>query len=164
MKTITAAKATLSPDGKTLTAVFDVADQPFNALLTTRVSHTFINPLHSAHHRRIQSSNAAVFCESRQTKAAILNEALAEVFAALDPATTFAPQLKQYDGKVNVISETPVTLQWQVSDDGKTWSDIPGATGPTLDDAATKPGQWSQLVITNSTGRTVSQPCHKPSK
>ena len=125
MKTITAAKATLSADGKTVTAVFDVSDQPFNSLLTTRVSHGFVNPLHPAHHRRIQSSNAAVFCEARGAKAAIMNEALADVFAALEPKTTFLPQLKKTpNGTIQVISETPVTLQWQSSVDGRTWVDI----------------------------------------
>ena len=165
MKTITTAKATLSADGKTITAVFDVADQPFNSLLTTRVSHPYSNPLHPAHHRRIQSSNAAVFCEAPGVKAAILNDALADLFASLEPKTTFLPQLKKTaDGTVQVISETPVTMQWQVSADGKTWTNIPGATSGTLDPNATKPGEWAQLVITNSTGSTVSKPAQKPLK
>ena len=167
MKTITSSKSTLSADGKELTIVCQVSDQPFNSLLTTRVSHGFVNPLHQAHPRRIQSSNAAVFCEApagkgKTAKAAIMNEVLADIFAALEPLTTFAPQLKKMaDGTVHVISETPVTFQWQVSTDKVNWKDIPGATAATLDAAATTVGDWSRLVITNATGTTITNPTQK---
>ena len=168
MKTITSAEATLSADGKTLTVICDVSEQPFNSLLTTRNSHFHINPLHDAHPRRIQSSNAAIFCEAptpdhKTAKAAILNEAVAAIFAVLEPQTTFLPQLKKMDtGAIHVISEIPVTFQWQVSDDNKTWMDIAGQTGANLDDAATQPGQWSRLVITNAAGSTIGPPLQKP--
>lgn len=167
MKTIINSKSTLSADGKELTIVCQVSDQPFNSLLTTRVSHGFVNPLHQAHPRRIQSSNAAVFCEApagngKTAKAAIMNEVLADIFAALEPLTTFPPQLKKLaDGTVHVISETPVKFQWQKSADGKVWSDISGATAGTLDDAATIAGEWSRLVMTNSTGTTITKPTQK---
>lgn len=167
MKTITSSKSTLSADGKELTIVCQVSDQPFNSLLTTRVSHAYSNPLHQAHPRRIQSSNAAVFCEGpcgngKTAKAAIMNEVLAEIFAALEPMTTFAPQLKKTaDGTVHVISETPVTFQWQVSADNKAWADIAGATAAMLDDSTIPAGQWTRLVMTNSTGATMTKPKQK---
>ena len=158
----------MSEDGKKLTVVFDVAEQPFNSLLTTRVSHAYVNPLHQAHPRRFQSSNAAVFCEApagdgTTATAAILNEVLADIFAALEPKTSFVPQLKKMDtGKVHVVSELPVTFQWQVSSDGNQWTDIAGATAQNLDDAATQPGQWARLVITNKKGATITKPVQKP--
>lgn len=159
MKTITQGKATLSPDGKTLTVVFDVADQPFNSLLTTRVSHGYSNPLHTKHPRRIQSSNAAVFCEAPGVKAAILNEALIDIFNGFAPDTSFVPQLKKVDsGAINVISELPVIFQWESSADGKTWANIAGANSAKLDTAAIPAGTWKRLVIANAKGKTISTP------
>jgi len=167
MKTIISSKSTMSADGKELTIVCQVSDQPFNSLLTTRVTHAYSNPLHQAHPRRIQSSNAAVFCEApagggKTAKAAVLNEVLAEIFAALEPRTTFLPQVKKAaDGTTHVISETPVTFQWQASTDNVNWKDIPGQTDGNLAPSATADGEWSRLVITNSTGSTVTKPTKK---
>lgn len=158
----------MSADGKTLTIVCEVAEQPFNSMLTTRVTHSYINEMHQAHQRRIQSSNAAIFCEApggngATVKAAILNEALADIFAALEPLTTFLPQLKKLDdGKVHVISETPVTFQWQISTDGKTWSDLTGETKSNITEGLIKPGEWSRLAMTNSTGTNISKAVQKP--
>ena len=163
MKIITGAKCTISADGKTITAVMDVDEQPFNSMLLTRVSHGYANPLHPAHHRRIQSSNAAVFLESTDERAAIANEALVDIFNTFAPNTTFLPQLKKVDsGEIHVISELPVTFQWQSSTDNKTWADIAGATAAKLDESIIKPGDWFRLVITNAKGQSIVAPMKKP--
>ena len=159
MKTLINPQTTVSADGKTATIVVQIADVAFNALLTTRVTHGHINPINRAHPRRIQSSNQSVFLEAPGVKVAIPNETLAAIFSVIEPKTTFAPVLKKNkDGTVSIISETPVTLQWQVSADAKTWSDIAGATSATLADGLVKLGEWKRLTATNASGKFESRP------
>jgi len=163
MKTLIQPQVTVAEDGKSATIVVQIVDVPFNALLTTRVSHGHLNPDNMAHPRRIQSSNQAVFLEAPGVKVAMPNETIAAIFAAIEPKTTFAPVLKKdKDGSIKVISETPVKLQWQVSDDGKSWTDVAGANAPVLQSCNIKPGQWKRLTATNAAGKLESKPIQIP--
>ena len=176
MITLLSPKTVVAADGKSCTVTMDIVDQPFNALLVTRVTHHHTNPDNPAHPRRIQSSSEAVFLESPKFKGAIPNETIAAIFAAIAPQSTFAPTVSQSkDGKITVASETPITMQWQVTDEVKPkplisgeprpnviWTDILGATESVLPDDAIKPGQWKRLVVTNATGRFESRPVQRP--
>jgi hypothetical protein len=176
MKTLINEKVVLSADGKSVTIIADVVDQPFSGLLVTRVSHHHVNPDNIKHPRRIQSSNEAVFMEAPGTKAAIPNKFIAAIFAAIEPKTTFAPIFKKTSvpGDVQIISETPVTYQWQVSDDAfpkatadrtppppAVWADISGEINPKTDLASVKLGQWIRCVASNASGKTISKPAQK---
>jgi hypothetical protein len=163
MKTLINPQVTVAEDGKSATIVVQIVDAPFNGLLTTRTTHTHLNPDNMAHPRRIQSSNQAVFLEAPGVKVAMLNETIAAIFAAIEPKTTFAPVLKkEKDGTIKVLSETPVKLQWQVSDDGKAWTDVAGANARVMQSGDIKPGQWKRLVATNATGKFESRPVQIP--
>ncbi len=176
MITLLNPRTVVAADGKSCTVTLDIVDQPFNAMLVTRVSHHHTNPDNPAHPRRIQSSSEAVFLESPKFKGAIPNDTIAAIFAAIAPQSTFAPAVSQSkDGKITVASETPVTLQWQVTDEVKphpqvsggprpevVWTDIPGATSGALADDAIKPGQWKRLVAINASGRFESRPVQRP--
>ena len=173
MKTLTNPRTTISTDGKTATIVVDIEDLQFNAMLTTRVSHGHLHPEHMAHPRRIQSSNAAVFLESPGAKVAITNDTLAAIISVIEPRTSFAPVFKKSSvpGNVKVVSETPVTFQWQISDNAfpegiypppvAVWSNIDGATAETLDESKVPVGKWIRCIATNATGSTITKPAKK---
>ena len=169
MKTLKNPKCELSADGKQITIVADVVDQPFNGLLVTRVSHGHLNPDHSQHPRRIQSSSEAVFCESSRGKFAMPNDVFAAIAAACEPGTTFPPHFKKSSkpGSVEVVSELPFTLQWQISDNADphgtypppvaVWTDIAGADKPTLDESAIPVGKFIRCKATNAAGTTITR-------
>ena len=171
MKTLIEPQITV--DGDKITIVAKIVDQPFNGLLVTRVSHGHLNPDHPNHPRRIQSSNEAVFVESHRAKFSMPNDFVIAIATAVEPATSFAPLFKKHSvpGNVEVVSESPVSYQWQVSDNAfptgtfplppAIWNDISGATNATLDESTIKPGQWIRCVTKNATGTTTSQPAQK---
>ena len=176
MKTIINPRTVVAPDGKSAVITVDIVDQPFNAMLITRVTHTHLNPTNVKHPRHIQSSSEAVFVRSRNGTAAMPNDTVIEIFAAIEPATTFAPVFKKNATPVSVAvaSELPATFQWQISDyvssaptpppASAKWSDIPGATNAKLDESALKDGQWVRCVASNAVGSTASQPVQFVSK
>ena len=162
-------------EGK-ITIVADIQDVPFNGLLTTRVSHMHINPDNMEHHRRIQSSSECVFCEFNGGKLAIPNEVIAKIAAYAAPESSFTPKFKRGSTPKGVViaSETPVSIQWQISDDAfpmatkpdtlppeAIWNDIPGATSEKLDDSFVKSGQWVRCVATNLAGKTITKAVKK---
>lgn len=174
MKTIKNPIVTLSPDGKKVTIVCDVVWQEVNHMLTTRVSHGHLNSEHVKHPRVVQSSNTATFLKSRHGHFSMPNEVLVAIAAAVEPRTTFAPQFKRTSkpGCVECVSETPVTYQWQISDDAfptgtfgnvpvAVWTDIAGATSATLDENLIADKKWIRCVATNATGSTVTKPAQK---
>ena len=158
MKSIQKCTFNIAADGKSGTMAFEIVDAPFNRLLISRNTHNHSNPDATKHPRHIQSSNEAVFVFSRMIGFFIPNKCIAQLAAAVEPKTTFAPVFKK-DG--TVASEIPVTYQWQVSDDGKTWTNINGETNPTVDAADIKPGQWTRCIATNANGSTTSNPTVK---
>jgi hypothetical protein len=173
MKTLTNYKIKLSDDGKSVSITADVIDQPFSGMLITRVSHGHQNPVNTKYIRRIQSSNEAVFVESRQGKFALSNDFVAAIAAVVEPKTTFAPHFHKNSvpANVSVASETPVTYQWQISDNAypeasephtpppaAIWTDIVGATDAKLDETKIANGKWIRCVATNATGATITQP------
>lgn len=176
MKTLTSPQITV--DGDKITIVSTIKDLPFNNLLTTRVSHGHLHPENLRHPRRIQSSSAAVFVESPAGKIAIPNQFIAAIAAYAFPASSFTPVFKagSNPNKVMVVSETPVTFQWQVSDNEAfvisdkpntaptpaVYTDIPNATGDSLDESLVKSKQWIRCVATNLAGQTISKPIQKP--
>jgi hypothetical protein len=172
MKTLSNPLITITGNKLTLTA--DIVDQQFNQILTTRVSHGHVHGEHHRHKRDIQSSSEAVFVKYGCHGAfALTNDFLIQCAAEVEPRTSFAPVFKEGSSPkgVAVISETSAQFQWQVSDDPTpkavkdhtppppaVWTDIPGATKDSLDEAAVKKGQWVRCVAVNATGKTISQP------
>lgn len=162
MKTLTSVKVTVTGDDITICG--KIQDIPFNGFLVTRVSHGYLHPEHMKHPRRVQSSNQAVFVEAPGIKFAIPNEVIAQIAAAAEPKTTFAPVFKRGIKLpcVSVISEIPHKVQWQISDSQKgPFSDIEGATSETLDESKVPVGKWIQCVAINATGKTTTQPAEK---
>lgn len=170
MKYITNPKVTVAPDGKSGSLTFDIIEKDFNQILTTRVSHGYLHRDNHRHPRRIQSSNEAVFVESPYAKAAMSNEVIAEIMAAVEPFTSFPPVLKagMKPNAVHVISELPVKFQWQMTDDPApkskdtpkeaVWNDIAGETNAHLDETKIPKGLFVRLIITNGAGKTISAP------
>lgn len=174
MKTLTNPQITV--EGDKVTIVCQVKDLKLNRMLVTRVSHGHINPENARHPRRIQSSSEAVFIESPSGKLAIPNMVIAAIAAHAAPETSFPPvfQSDSTPNSVKVASETPVALQWQVSDNpapiaekpdtappAAVWADIAGATGESLEENLVKPKQWIRCVATNLAGKTISKPVQK---
>jgi hypothetical protein len=164
MKTIQNVKVTVT-DGR-MTICADLKDTPFNGMLTTRVTHGFVNPINPKHGRHIQSSNEAVFIRSKNGAIAIPNNVLIQIAASAEPLTSFPPVIKSEKlGFVEVNSETPVLYQWQVSDDAfpvaekphtpappAVWKNIDGETKPELNMVAVKAGQYVRCLVSNFTG------------
>jgi hypothetical protein len=162
MKTLVEPKITVTGDSITICA--KIKEMPFNGFLSTRVSHFYLHPDHLAYPRRVQSSNQAVFVESPDAKFAIPNDVVIAIAAASEPLVTFAPKFKRGVPlpKVQVISETPHSLQWQISDSALgDFKDIEGATTDTLDETKVEKGKWVQCVVTNATGKTTTPPAEK---
>lgn len=173
MKILTNAKTVVSTDGKSVTITAEIVDEPWNEMLVSRTTHGFLNPNHQGHPRHVQSSNAAIFCRHRGFTVALPNDVWVAIAAAIDPNTSFAPLFKPGTVPPNIetISESPVTFQWQVSENAfpqaekqqtppppTVWSDIPGQTAASLDESTLKDGQWIRCVATNATGSTISKP------
>ena len=176
MKTLLNPKALLSADGKTVTLTCDVAELPYGSQLTRKVSHGYLHPENIKHQRGIIATSDVVLVESRYGKAAITNAVLAALGAAVEPKTSFAPVFKKGSSPagVDVLSETPFTLQWETTDKpnpipqthGKPmvqpiWTPIKDATGPKIDESSIPVGLWVRCVATNSTGSTASQPAQR---
>lgn len=172
MKTLIYKSATLSDDGKSVTINADVVEQPFNSILTSRVTHGHLNELNVKHPRHVQSSSEAVFVKHSVHGVALLNDFLVSVAAVVEPKTSFAPlHVPSADlMTTQLVSESDVKYQWQVSDDPApqgtfpppvaVWSDIAGQTSKTLDKSCIKQGQWARCVSTNATGSTIGKPVH----
>ena len=173
VKTLSNAKTVVSADGKTVTITADIVTAPWNEMLVTRVTHTHLNPDHQDHVRHIQSSNAAVFVRHRGFTFAVPNDVFAAIAAVIEPNTTFAPHFRRgtLPPKIEVVSELPMTLQWQVSEAAfpmavaphtppppAVWTDVQSQTAASLDESTLKNGQWVRCVATNSVGTTISQP------
>jgi len=170
MKTLIDHKITVDSDKITITAT--IAERPFAGLLTPRVTHGHMHPENMRHGRHIQSSSEAVFVKSSSGGFSISNDMLVAIAAAANPNTSFAPVLKASEpGKVNVISESEPSFQWQVSDDAfpkgqypapaAVWNDIAGATSASLDESLVKINQWIRCVVKNATGTAISAPAQK---
>ena len=174
MKTLTDPKISVTGDQITICAT--IVDKPFNALLVTRVSHSYINPDNPRHPRRIQSSNEAVFLEAPGAKVAIPNEFITAVIAVVEPRSSFAPILHHHSkpGDIKVVSELPHTVQWQICDDPKpfstvhdtppppaVWTDIPGETSEKLDESKVPTGHWVRAVLVNASGTSITIPTKK---
>lgn len=175
MKTLKNAQVKLSEDGKSVTIVCDVVWQEVNHLLTTRVSHGHLNADNMKHPRMIQSSNTAVFLKSRNGNFSIPNDVIAAIAAVVEPKSTFSPVIKTGSTPENlmVISELPVTYQWQISDNPKPegkypppvalWKDIAGATLKSVDENSIADGKWIRCVISNAAGSIITHPAQKVS-
>lgn len=173
MKTLVNEKVTLSSDGKTVNITAEIKDIPFSGLLVTRVTHQHINPENIHHGRAIQSSNEAVFLKTRNGSVAFPNDFMANIAMAVEPLTSFPPKLKKSSkpGALEVVSELPVTYQWQISDNAfpegvhpppvAIWTDIPSATSATLDESTIAIGKWIRCVITNGAGTFTTNPAKK---
>jgi hypothetical protein len=176
MKTVQNPVVKIAADGKSGTVSFDIVDNTYNGILTSRTSHGYCNPDNMRHRRYIQSSNEAVFVESAKARVAFMNHFFAIIAAYVDPLTTFAPEIKKGSalGVVNQSSETPVSYQWQVSNNAfplavaphtppppAVWTDVQGQTAASLDESIIKTGQSIRCIITNSTGVSITKPAKK---
>jgi hypothetical protein len=175
MKTLENEKISVSADCKTMTMTADIVDKPFNKLLITRVTHTHVNPDNHHHGRAVQMSNEAVFIHARQGSMAIPNDIFAKIAAAVEPLTSFPPVIKKGSlGTIKVVSEIPVTYQWQISDNAfpkgpfplpeVVWTDIAGATSDTLDESTVEENKWVRCIVKNGAGLSVTQAAQKITK
>lgn len=171
MKTLTNYKITVTGDKLTLTA--DIVEQQFNQILTSRVSHGHLNPDHQHHHRHIQSSSEAIFVKHMGHGFALSNDFVAALASVVEPRTAFAPIFKHSStpNKVEVVSESPVALQWQTAPAEHfiesptphtaptpvTWVDIAGETGDSIDESKVEKGHWVRCKAVNATGETTSR-------
>ena len=175
MKTLTSPKISISDDGKTVTIVADIVEKPFSTFFIQRSTVSHFNPQNIKHPRHILISNEGVFAFHHQHGFAFTLEDFAAIAAAVEPKTSFAPEFSKSDDplSVNVISELPVTYQWQFTDrikpvavDAKSgkkpeaivWTNISGANQKTLDKAAVKPALFVRCVVTNAVGSSNSNP------
>ena len=157
MKTITNIKSTYSIESGKITMTADVVDKPygFPVQQVTIGNMVATNPRIPRH---VQISPEALFVKrfGADNVAFDLNE-LVDVALAVDRKLGDAPVIQIQPTpeslKVAVITETEPRYQWQVSDDGKSWSDVPAAN---FDSFTGESGKFYQCVIVNSSGRTVS--------
>lgn len=161
MKIITKCKTIVDGNKITITAELSEKDFVLPVQLVT-IGHGVSTNLH--HPRHVQISNEALFvkrmprADLKRKGSAIgwLIDELVDVFVAIDPNLTDAPQFlehpKENDLSVVINSEIEFTEKWEQSDDGKDWVEFD------KDKNGTIPGKLYRCIATNAAGSTISNP------
>lgn len=159
MKKLTNVVANVVNGKLTITADVVEADKSEYRFPIQRVTVGYLNPDNLKWPRHIQLSGEAFFVKAYGAAMVISHDDIVKIAAAAEPKTSFAPVLKQSnDLNGENISELPVSYQWQVSENGTDWTDIPTGINAVLDSTNLIKGQLVRLVATNAAGSTVSIP------
>jgi len=165
MKSLTNSKATVSPDGRSVTITADIVDKDYSLILAQRVSIGYLNRKNMRHPRLVQLSNEAIFVKAYGERFAFDFEDLIAIATQVNPKTSFAPVFGDSTSPlaVNAISELPVTYQWQFTDVNNprkdtAWIDVAGGTSATLAAGSVPAKNWVRCVATNAAGTKTSDP------
>ncbi len=160
MKTLKSIKSTITGNKLTLTA--DIVDKDYSAFRSQQQTIVHVASNNIRHHRHLQIAECGVIVKTPGKKVGFVLEKqdLINLATDIEPMLSYAPVATNKLSKtltVSINSELTPDFQWQVSTDGKTWTDIADQTTAALDKSTVKAGQHVRLKASSPAGEMLTE-------